>query len=220
MSKVNNRLKDEIIHDIKKTIAELWKNKLVRDGSDPSVKKVDKETYYISFSEKSSNNNILFDKNISVSRIFDSLLRNRQYTVLLYDKSIIQGEFTITDENIIKERLLFIKKHNKVWDKNEISEADNEEDDWFADDNGIPILFRIDYDPKNRVECNHPACHLTLSNVEECRIPIKDVITFSEFVRFVLYYFYNIRLNLQPYRKTTKYSITQEESKMIHINWE
>lgn len=80
-------------------------------------------------------------------------------------------------------------------------------------------MLRIDYAPDDHVECDHAVTHLTLSNHESCRIPMKGIVTFSEFVRFVLFHFYNIKLDLQVYRSDDGDTITELEKKMIHMNW-
>ncbi len=220
MSKKNLNLDKVIQNDIIQTITELRKKELLRDEHGISVRQLGKSSYNISFNEKSDANNILFNQKISASSIMEYLLREQQYTILLYDKSIFQGEFLIHEGRLTKERLLFIKKHNKIWNKKEIDDAENEDQDWFANEDGVPVFLRIDYDPDNHNEYDdHPACHLSLSNANECRIPIKGAITFSEFVRFILFHFYKIKLDIPQYRLQDS-SITELESRMIHINWE
>ena len=75
------------------------------------------------------------------------MLVNQQYNILFYDKGFIQVEFIISGSNIIKERLAFMKKHNKIWDAEEIKEYDR-----FTEDFGVPIILRIDYTPDDLVE--------------------------------------------------------------------
>ena len=86
-----------------------------------------------------------------------------------------------------------MKKHNKIWDFKEIEAYEAEDKDWFMEEEGVPIMLRIDYAPDDHIEGEHAATHLTLSNQECCRIPIKGIVTFSEFVRFVLLHFYDIK---------------------------
>ena len=68
-------------------------------------------------------------------------------------------------------------------------------------------------------DCDHPVSHLTLANNESCRIPIQDAITFSEFIRFILFHFYDVKLDLETYRLEKEYTITALEQKMMHIGW-
>ena len=111
-----SRMVKSVLGDMKKTIGELYKKELVRDYKKESCREVGRNTFEISYSGKEKNIcNIVYDKHISGEEIMDKLLEGCQYTVLLYDKSIIQAEFKIEDEKIIKERLVFMKRHNKIW---------------------------------------------------------------------------------------------------------
>lgn len=208
-----------IYADIENTITELRNMHLIRDENGITQRCLSHTCSEFSFSEKNDSNKIMYDKHISCSYLIEELLKNRQYLVLLYDKSIIQAEFIVDGETIIKERLLFIKKHNKLWTKSEIDNSDALDEDWFSEEESIPILLRIDFDPQEHVECKHAASHLTLSNHESCRIPLKNAVSFSEFIQFILYHFYNTDLPGNKY-KLPDDTITKEERKMLHINWE
>ena len=51
----------------------------------------------------------------------------------LSDKGLIQAEYIVNGNNVIKERLVFMKKHNKIWSAEEIAEYEILEEDWFAE---------------------------------------------------------------------------------------
>lgn len=201
------------------TINELRKKELIRDICGVADRQTGASAFEISFSGKSDANSVMLDKHVSASFVMNTLLQERQYTILLYDKGIIQAEFCINNGEIVKERLIFLKKHNRIWDKEEISVADAEDEDWFADEESVPTFLRIDYDPSSHIECDHPAAHLTLANNESCRIPIQDAVTFSEFIRFVLLHFYSIKLDTESFRFDKEQTITKLEQKMLHISW-
>lgn len=80
------------------------------------------------------------------------MLVNQQYNILFYDKGFIQVEYIISGSNFIKERLAFMKKHNKIWDAEEIKEYESNDEDRFTEDFGVPIMLRIDYSPDDLVE--------------------------------------------------------------------
>lgn len=209
-----------ILDDIRKTVAELYEKNLVRDYRGISSNQTGKNDYELTFSGKNSIIcNIVYDKHISGEEIMDRLLSGYQYNILLYDKSIVQAEFSIKENKIIKERLVFMKRHNKIWDIDEIYESELQEQDWFSEERGIPIIFRIDYAPDDHKECNHAATHATLSNHECCRIPIKGIVTFSEFVRFILFHFYDIKMDLKENRFGMDDTLTDLEKKLVHISW-
>lgn len=209
----------EVLQDIYVTISELRNNSLIRDENGIAQHSLAGNLLELTFNGKSDAGKIVYDKHISCAQIMDSLLAERQYTVLLYDKSLLQVEFIIDANGISKERLVFIKKHNKIWQKGEIEEYDAADEDWFAEETGIPIMIRIDYDPQNHKECEHASAHLTLSNHESCRIPMKSAISFSEFVQFVFLHFYDTTLHLPKYRFDGEETITELEKKLIHLNW-
>lgn len=215
------KLAKELLRDISATMSELWERNLLRDENGIYQGYQPNGNYALSFSDKNDTCNIVYDTNISYSNLIDVLLSGRQYSVLLYDKSIIQAEFLISNDNtLIKERLMFIKKHNKIWEQNEILayEALSEED-WFSEEIGIPTILRVDFDPNEHRECLHAAAHLTLSNHESCRIPLKSAILFSQFIEFVLFHFYGIDEPLRSNKVYVEDSITESERKMIHLNW-
>lgn len=215
-----SKMVKSVLGDMKKTIKELYAKNLIRDYRPESYRETAKDTFEISFSGKDKSVcNIVYDKHVSGEEIMDKLLGDYQYNVLLYDKSIIQAEFTIEYDKIIKERLVFMKRHNKIWDAEEIDESEILEQDWFSEEKGIPIIFRIDYAPDDAKDGEHSATHLTLANHECCRVPIKGIVTFSEFVRFVLLHFYNIEMELKQFRFSAEDTITVLEKQMVHISW-
>lgn len=215
-----SRTVKNILDDMNKTISELHRKGIVRDVRGVSQKTVAGGVCEITFSGKNDSGSIIFDKHVTSTELLNALLKGLQYNVLLYDKGLIQAEFIVDGENIIKERLVFIKKHNKIWDTKEIKEYEILEEDWFSDEEGIPILLRIDYAPDDHIDGEHAATHLTISNHESCRIPIKGIVTFSEFVRLILFHFYDLKLERKVWRFDSEATITKLERQMIHINWE
>ena len=81
-------------------------------------------------------------------------------------------------------------------------------------------MLRIDYAPEEHINGEHAATHLTISNHESCRIPIKGIVTFSEFVRLILFHFYNLKLERKVWRLNAEDTITELEKQMMHISWE
>jgi len=216
-----SKIVKKVLDDMRKTIEELYTKNLVRDYRSESCKEIGDGIHEITFSGKDTSKcNIVYDEHISGELIIEQLLREYQYTVLLYDKSLIQAEYTIEKDKITKERLVFMKRHNRIWTLEEIVECERAEQDWFAEEQGIPIIFRIDYAPEDHIEGDHAATHLTLSNHKSCRVPIKGIVTFSEFIRFILLHFYDIKLDLKQCRSDADDTITEIEKQMVHISWE
>ncbi len=208
-----------ILGDMQKTITELYNKNLIRDYRGISDSQCGKDTYEISYSGKNATASIVYDKHVSGKDIIQALLKELQYTVLLYDKSIIQAEYKIENEQIMKARLVFMKMHNRIWEQEEIDESEYLEQDWFAEEKGVPIMIRIDCDVKEHVDGEHAVTHLTLSNHETCRIPMKEIPTFSEFIRFILFHFYGMQFELTEHRFDFDETITEFEKRMIHMYW-
>lgn len=208
-----------LLDDMHKTIEDLYSKNLVRDYRGISNNQIASDMYEISYSGKNTASSIVYDKHISSEEIIQTLLKELQYTVLLYDKSIIQAEYLIENEEIKKARLVFMKMHNRIWDQEEIDESEILEQDWFAEEKGIPIVFRIDCDVKEHTECEHAVTHLTLSNHETCRIPMKNIPIFSEFVKFILFHFYDKKLDFRKSELEFDETITGLEKKMVHLYW-
>lgn len=210
----------EIVKDINSVLSELRTNNLIRDENGITQHSLVGNAVGLTFHGKSDVSGIVYDKHISCSQIIDILLSARQYTVLLYDKSLIQAEFIIGTDGLLKERLVFIKKHNRIWLKSEIEKYEAIDEDWFSDEMGIPVMLRIDYDPQSQKDRKHPSAHITFSNHSSCRIPMKGAISFSEFVKFIFLQFYDIELQIPEYRLDEVDTITEAEKKLIHLNWE
>lgn len=213
-----SKIVKDILGDMNKTIEELQRKELIRDYRGFSQKSIRGGGCEITFPNKNSSGSIVFDKHVTGTEIIETLLNGLQYNFILYDKGLIQAEFTIVGNTVVKERLVFMKRHNKIWDVCEIEEAEKMEMDWFSDEEGIPIMLRVDYAPEEHIDGDHAKAHLTFSNHESCRIPIKGIVTFSEFVRFILFHFYNIKLDLAVCRSKED-TITSIEKRMIHMNW-
>lgn len=208
-----------ILSDIESTIAELRQLHFIRDESGIAQHCISRDSYEFTFSGRNDSNKVMYDKHISCSRLMDILLTNRQYTILLYDKSIIQAEFIVCGDEVVKERLVFIKKHNKIWNTLEIDDCDANDEDWFSDEEGIPIVIRVDFDPEKHQEREHAISHLTFANHESCRIPVKEALSFSAFVAFIMFHFYNISITQKPFRICENETITCNEKQMLHISW-
>ena len=199
----------------------LYAKGLVVDANPFVVKSTGANMFDVTWSGKNSTSNILFDEEKTGIELLEPIRSERQYTFLTYDKSIIQAEYKIENDNVVKGRLLFLKLQNKVWSHDEISEyADdpNKLDDMLNEELGLPIMIRIDFDPQNHVDCHHPKAHCVFSHVKDFRIPMKSVLSLGQFVDFIFRQFYHVEL---PEFDMVKFdeTITQAESKMIHINW-
>ena len=81
------------------------------------------------------------------------------------------------------------------------------------------MVVRVDFDPQMHKECDHAISHLTLANHESCRIPMKDALSFSEFVSFIMFHFYDVSITKRALDLGNNETITSKEKQMIHIFW-
>lgn len=221
MKKINKKFIRNFMADYNNIVRELYEKEMIRDIKCHAISDFG-EVVEITQENKSNESNILYDRHLPIETIMDILLENKEYNLLLYDRSIIKYQFVISNGKICKERLTFIKKHNYLWTKDEINKKDIDDfgTDWFQEEISIPIVIRIDYDDENYEDIIHPITHMTLSNYEECRIPMMGAVTLYNFVNFVLNFFYNETLNCSSVFEETDITISQNEKKRLHFEWE
>lgn len=208
---MKNDIKKSIIKEYHNIIRFLIENGMVIDNME-----FKEDSNSLTWSGKNNEiSNILYDKKINAREIIENLRREKQYSILLKDKSIFQIEYKLEDNKIIKQRMLFMKLTEEIEDDNSEAStnfADNKETE------GMPLLIRVDYDVKNHKDVEHPVSHMTISNIEKCRIPIKSNMSFLQFVKFILMNVYGITYNDKELI-INKETITDNEKKCIHINW-
>lgn len=211
-----------INRDIENVRKILFDCKLIKEMKETSIKCTGRNKYVLTWHTKNSTSNIIYDNDIDIDVIMKELLKNEQYSIILYDRSIIQFEFIVENNEIIKQRLLFIKKHNKILDKEDIADIENTPDtdffDYFFDDKGIPTMLRVDMDKENHEECTHPISHMTISNNKTCRIPMRGIISCTEFTKLILLHFYGIKVENKQMNFNID-TIVEAEKRMIHLNW-
>jgi len=183
-----------------------------------------KDAYELTWSGRSPEANITFDLDLGITQIVDALLREEQFSMLFYDKSILQVEYTIESNKIVKQRLQFIKKCNKVRTIKEIQELEGEAievegSNWFEEESGIPVFLRVDYDPQNHIDLHHAKSHFVISNVKDFRIPMSRNLSLSKFVELILHQVYNeYSFNVNDIVVHAD-EITKSEKLVMHLNW-
>ncbi|MDF2800679.1 MAG: hypothetical protein K0S61_582 [Anaerocolumna sp.] len=202
----------------------LYEKSYIIEHKDVSENCVGREKYELTWSGRNAEANITFDLNLEITPIIDTLLREEQFSMLFYDKSILQVEYLIESNIIIKQRLQFIKKCNKVRTIKEIKDLEKEPtevegSDWFEEESGIPVFFRVDYDPINHVDLYHAKSHFVISNVNNCRIPMTGNLSLSKFIELILHqvydeYSFNVTESIVHQEE-----ITNNEKKVMHFNW-
>lgn len=191
----------------------LYANNLCIGHFDYAINSIGGNKMEITRPNRKNESNILYDEIVNVKNVIKELLERKEFNILLRDRSIIQFEFICENNIIINERFIYIRAFDNI----DFIEEEYDDFDWFDIDKGIPLIFRVDY---NEIEQpNHPRAHATLNNIECCRIPMKGPISLTEFMTFILKNFYDIEYNGEIFKYANIETITAEESKHIHFNW-
>lgn len=179
----------------------------------------------------SGNNDIsICLKNIDYRDIYYELNKNRNYNMKFIDGSIIQLQYKFNSDNS------YIKEHRLAYFPSPLLKRYNEEENYYdpmtfeediysdiIDEFIITTPIRIDYNPSQFIDDEHPVCHMHFGQIEGCRIPVGRAIYPDEFIKFILKNFYNkfFIKYLKDYKfevKKLNYTITEKEQKNIHIN--
>lgn len=150
----------------------------------------------------------------------------RSYNVKFLDGGLIQLMYRFDANRLIQHRLAYYPSPS-LQPFREDPEA-YLRDDLYLDIVSrriVPFPLRFDFDDRDEAHRDmiHPRSHLTLGDVEGCRIPVTSPLTPRWFVEFVLRNFYqNDRYifseRLPKHRLHFERSITDNESGLIHVS--
>ena len=157
------------------------------------------------------------------------VLRNRNYSFLMSDASIVRLLYTLKGAKIIKHCVTYWPSPF-VFDDYALSAEEPLVDviesfylDKAREETVLVGQLRFDYDPSSAAS-NHAASHLTL-NRPECRIPVRSPLSFDTFMRFVLENFYQAAWADKPIRDQLKFKqetscLHKDDTRKIHMNWQ
>ncbi|MEA5617359.1 DUF2290 domain-containing protein [Cronbergia sp. UHCC 0137] len=187
----------------------------------PSFTTVGKDSYEIAYSGMQDLSIAL--KNIEYKQIYQELDKGKNYNFKMIDGALIQLLYTYKNSELISHRLAFLPSPflEDFQNNPEIYETEEIYGDIIAK-NILPVPIRFDYDPGNHKELDHPKCHLTLGQFENCRIPVCSPISPSNFISFILRSFYNTAFkkftdDLVFSSNLFEETITSKEKKILHV---
>lgn len=162
-------------------------------------------------------------KNVEYSKVYNYLLSKRQYNFRLLDGGLIQIMYCFgSHQQLLKHRLCYFPSPNFEAFQND-PDLYMDESVYYADvvlKSILPVPIRFDFDPSNFEELKHPACHLSLGQYKNCRIPISAPICPANFINFVLRSFYYTATSdlsiTSPYMLMDE-TITQKEKSTLHL---
>ncbi|MTJ18200.1 MULTISPECIES: DUF2290 domain-containing protein [unclassified Dolichospermum] len=211
----------KILEEIQTITTKLIQMSLSERQNFPSCVSIGKDSYEIAYSGMQDLSIAL--KNIEYKQIYQELDKGKNYNFKMVDGALIQLLYTYNRSELVSHRLAFLPSPflEDFQNNPEIYETEEIYADIIAR-NILPVPIRFDYDPDNHQELDHPKCHLTLGQFENCRIPVCSPISPNTFISFILRSFYNT-----AFRKfTSDYTfssnlfnetITLKEKKVLHI---
>lgn len=134
----------------------------------------------------------LFDKTNNFD-IYTETLKQRWYSVILFDGAILQFSYTFSGNTLKKHRLSF-QPCPITFDTSELADFSIEEllevvsATELRDRIRLEGPLRFDYDLDSG-ELDHPASHLTISRTS-CRVPVSSPLSVGHFVKFLFSHFY------------------------------
>ena len=163
--------------------------------------------------------------NIEYAAIYSELAGKRSYNMKLVDGALLQMMYRLDGNELLQHRLAFYPSPSLL-PFHEDPEA-YMRDELFVDIVNrriVPFPLRFDFDGREDVHIDvvHAKSHLTLGDVEGCRIPVSAPVTPRWFVEFILRNFYQTKghdfiSGLPKHKIIFPISITANELNLMHM---
>jgi hypothetical protein len=160
---------------------------------------------------------------IDYDEIHHELSKKRSYSVKLIDGGLLQMMYRFEGERLVKHRLAYYPSPS-------LRSFQEDPDAYLRDElfldiisrRIVPFPLRFDFDELVSQDINHPRCHLTLGDVQGCRIPVSSGVTPRWFVEFILRNFYQTGRHdfvskLPGHRLSFSSTITENEGRIMHM---
>lgn len=213
--------REKVRHDLECLTADLIGLGLADDQNFPAAKQVGPDLWEVSFHGAEAIALAMGD--IEYSDLYQELFANRSFSLKLIDGGLLQLSYRFDNDNLIKHRLAYYPSPN-------LRSFQEDPDVYLREElyvdivsrRLVPFPIRFDYDLKAAKDVAHPSCHLTLGDVEGCRIPVHCPLTPRQFVEFVVRNFYQTDKyefvsKLPSHKHFFDVSISANEKKLIHL---
>ncbi|MBJ9954667.1 MULTISPECIES: DUF2290 domain-containing protein [unclassified Acinetobacter] len=136
---------------------------------------------------------------LSYEELYFFYLEKEVYTCQFIDGALLQIEYSIRGGDLWSYRLGFFP-HPKLAAQEFSPEFYDSEDLFFVDILNKPVVhpvlrFDFDNDPENFKPCVHSRSHLTIGQLDSCRITVNRPLTPFSFLHFILKNFYSSLFN-------------------------
>lgn len=183
---------NDIVTEINACIGFLMQKGLSHDQEYAYIKTHDK--IHIIKTTKDSIPTLKFTNIDEYNDVFDLIHKNRQFTVLMFDNTIINIEYVFNGNELYKSRCLILPDL-RLYAGGDYYEdyTDNRAniDLEFLQKYQLRFPFRIDYDKQAFKAGIHPSSHVHLGFSEGCRIPISCALSPRIIFQFIIENFYN-----------------------------
>lgn len=217
----NGLARDKVREDLECLISELIGIGLVDDQNFPAVKQVGNALWEVSFSGAENICLAMSDNDYEV--IYKELFSTRSFTLKLIDGGLLQLSYRFERDALIKHRLAYYPSPS-LRPFQEDPELYMREELYLEIINRriIPFPLRFDYDLAAAKDVAHPSCHLTLGDIEGCRIPVHSPLMPRQFIEFVIRNFYQTEKydfisKFPKHRHYFEPSISVKERGLIHL---
>ena len=213
-----------LLVEMKTLIKELWRHSLIVDATDPIIIQNPGNVRLITWATWRSHTAPFY-----VSARLDEYsyhAENRNYSILLFDQSIVQISYGIRKGDVVFHRLYFCPcpiqyTEDELQHYGSISEMiRNLDADDLRERLRLESSIRFDFDP-NAASSFHPAAHLTVLR-PTCRVPVFAPLSIGHFIRFVFLHFYREQWEAHQFIREWPYknwprTIQRNDRKHLHF---
>jgi hypothetical protein len=215
------KLAEAIKRDLQGLLESLIRQGLVDDQNYPLLRRTSNTVWEVTFDHAQYVSVAMRD--IDYAEIYKELLNKRSYTAKLIDGGLLHLMYRFEDERLVRHRLAYYPSPElPPFQENPESYWHEEQFLDIVSRRIIPFPLRFDFDETAARDVVHPMCHLTLGDVEACRIPVSGPLTPRWFVDVVVRHFYlNDRYDFISKLPHHQYyfdrTITSNERRLIHM---
>lgn len=207
--------------DLSRLLASLIERGVADDQNFPVLRQLSDETWEVTFDGAEHVSIAMGD--IDYQDLHRELGEKRSYSVKLIDGGLLQLLYRFKNGSLVKHRLAFYPSPS-------LRAFRDDPDAYMRDElfidivsrRIVPFPVRFDYDVEAAADIVHPICHLTLGDVEGCRIPVSAPLSPHWFIDFILRNFYQTEKHdfvrtLPAHSVTFAATLTKGERALVHM---